>query len=533
MADRRSRSPTSSQPTISQISQPQSLSTLFGLPTRERKRGPGLEKRKLDPGVEPVLKPGPPPPLGELPSERPIPTRSDPASSARPLIVQKWEAEFEAHGRGALQEEFYKHAEQQLQTLGQRTHDSRSRENEIRSWEWLLQDREQATNYVVHLLDQLPNYIIRALLKGELPRAYRTDAEVRRYVDQYMKLDDTPGIYANFLHNVDGCWLSSDDVQKLIAIMEKYMVVEPDGEPRSDQRALDARFSKFTPQPGQSKLRWLPGKAGTVTRAETKIREWIALARDTYCNNPTDADTAFSMTPSEVGWSVNVVSRCKDHMTTAGTTYLFGLLSTICRSSRPRGFGFPDLMQIFLFPIWVRDERLCRTAEIVGSLLCGSYSYLGGTNIWHAGSMNWDPEGSKPDAELHPQPRHAIYWGENAKKVARRLLVTMPVDEDKKKARDLNRAITQCKRINELEVEMKDLGLKEGEQRTTHDKIEANIQALQSEIEDLQTKLSESLSLHGVIQVKGPQVQEHETRLRVLRKDLEEKEAPYNDMERY
>ena len=224
-----------------------------------------------------------------------------------------------------------------------------------------------------------------------------------------MKLDVTPGIYANFLHSADGSWLSSSDVEKLITTMENYMVVEPSGEPRRDQSALDERFSKFTAQSGQSKIRWLPGKAGTPTRAEVMIRQWISLTRETHCNNPTDPHTAFPTTPSEVGWSVNVLSRCREHMMTTGTTYIFGLLSTICRSPRPGGFGFPGPMQVFLFPIWTRDERLCRTAEIVGSLLCRSYSYLGGTNVWHAGGMQWDTEGSKSDLELHPQSRHGIY----------------------------------------------------------------------------------------------------------------------------
>ena len=422
-------------------------------------------------GVLPPKPPASPPPRGVWPSEMPPLGESNPTR-----IVNQWLAAYEIEGRGGLQDEFYSFAQTCLDSLELRKLDGWSKSNEERSWGLLLRDKEEGTNLVASLLSLLPDKIILALLRGELPLKWEEDQEVKRFVNDHMQLDDTPGIYVNLLHNLDYRWLSSQDLEALIGKLERYIEVEPSGLPRSDQIAVDMRHSNWTPRPDESKIRWLQSQSGA--RPESIIQEWIATIREVYCGDSIDATTASRRSSAEVGWASNTKARSKQYLNETSTNYLFELLNAICRTPRPSGFALPPPMQLVLFPIWERDEMLCRVGEIVGSMLCSSYWYLGGLNCSHAGTMNWDPEdGTKPDTALTPASRKSFVWGDNTKAVQQRLALIKPLNEEKLKAQRLDDARSMSEKSKEVEAELSALLDKIEDAREERKDLEAKVEA--------------------------------------------------------
>lgn len=452
--------------------------------------------------IRPSTPPASPPPLGVWPSERPPPSRSDPTSSnpMRPPIVNHWLAVYEVEGRQGLQEEFYKFAQMRLDSLDSRDLESWTKSNEKRSWRVLLRDKQEGTYVVASLLALLPDKVILALLQGELPLQCEEDAEVRTFVDKHMQLNDTPGIYVNLLPNANSRWLSSQDLEALIAKVERYIDVDPSGLPRADQIVLDTHFGKWTPGPNDSKLRWLPGLTGG--RADQVIREWIVIVKKIYCTNPVDATAAFRMGPAEVGWASNIKTRCRQHSINSSTTYLWGLLNAICRSPRPSGFGFPPPLQLVLFPIWQRDEMLCKVGEVVGSMLCSSYWYLGGLNCFHAGTITWDQEGgARAEDKLRPMSSKSFGWTNNAPLVRKRLSLVQPLDEEKAKAQRLDDVHATTERIKTAEAGVEALKLKLKDARDAHESVEAKIKAVPSSPSVDRRREAETL-LGGIIRAK-------------------------------
>ena len=425
------------------------------------------------------LPPPSPPPLRVWPSERPPPSRSDPRGSnpMRPPIVNHWVAVYNIEGRRGIQEEFYKFAQMRLDSLDSRILDGLTRSNERKSWELLLRDKEERTHLVATLLALLPDKVILALLQGELPIQCKEDPDVRRFVVKHMQPEETPGIYVNLLHNADFRWLSSQDVKALIARLERYLEVEPTGLPRADQRAVDTRFGVWNSESKKSKVRWL--QAG---RAEGIIREWIETVMEIYCKNPTDTTTAFRMGPAEVGWAINIKARCKQHAINSSTTYIWALLNAICRESKSSGgFAFPKPMQLVLFPIWERDEMLCKVGEVVGSMLCSSYWYLGGLNCFHAGGMNWDQEGgNRPEADLRPKSSHK--WSDNFRRVQQRLDFIRPLDEETLKARRLDDAYAESEKSKGVEDKTRDLSIRLERAREECEDLEAKVEATRTSL---------------------------------------------------
>ena len=81
--------------------------------------------------------------------------------------------------------------------------------------------------------------------------------------------------------------------------------------------------------------------------------------------------------PMEVGWSINVENRQKEHYNNGSTTYIFGFLNAWVRMTP--GIKFPGPAQYTLFRVW-HHEHLPQCSEILGSILCSSYSSQGGLN---------------------------------------------------------------------------------------------------------------------------------------------------------
>lgn len=76
--------------------------------------------------------------------------------------------------------------------------------------------------------------------------------------------------------------------------------------------------------------------------------------------------------------------------------------------------------------------------------------------------------GTKPNNDLRPHPPWAIYWADNAKHVARRLLVARTLDEDMEKSERLNKGIAHYLASNRMDEKIQDIQLQTAGARQKH-----------------------------------------------------------------
>lgn len=445
-----------------------------------------------------------PPPRTPLPSSMPR-TGTNPTEPMRPKIVREWEAMFDMQGRKGLQIAFYDFARAQLEAIDKQ--EEWQTMNASASWNHLLQDEKNGTNHVVGLLHFLPDFMILALLRGELAYRYKNDAQIISYVNDHMPLEDWPGIYINVLHDHDGRWLSGDNMSRTLNILEQYVQGGWSRDPTSLQIQIDNQLSEWAAE--EQKIRWLPSD-----RAKLVLKDWIQNARKIYCSDVTDPTEPFLSCPTEVGWAVQVKSRCKQTLTNTDTPYLFGLLNAVLRQSQPDGPGFPPPLQVLLFPVWKRDEAICRIAEIVGSLLCQSYWFLGGLSCEYAGGMRWDAENNDlvKDEDLYPPSSTQPQWESNAEIICRRLAFCKPLEADRQKQRDWEQIMYDATMVPELAAELEAI-------RKENQRLQSQANAVREETKKLEA-FNERMRIQQVAGIKeGLEI------LSRLEKNLEEFEA--------
>ncbi|KAG6999584.1 hypothetical protein G7Y79_00034g070070 [Physcia stellaris] len=366
-----------------------------------------------------------PPPSRPVPSSIPR-AATDPAQPRQPEVVKEWEAIFHMNGRRGLQQAFYAYAKAQLRDAN--TQEEWRVIESNASWNHLLRDEKDGTNHVLTLLHTLPDFMILTLLRGELAYRCESDAKVATYVKEHMSLNLGPGIYLNILHDHDGRWLSSKEMSTVLDTLDAYVDGDGSGSPTTLQMQIDQAIYPW-PRVG-NKVRWLTSEPAPIV-----LKDWIKSARETYCSNVADQTERFISCPTEVGWAANVDDRCKRHLKNTGTTYIFGLLQAVLRSPPPIGPAFPPPLQVLLFPLWERNEVLCRVGEIVGSLLCHSYWYLGGYNPSFAGCFQWDDDTASLQDVTPPQSTRAI-WINSLRVMWSRLEFDKPLLEDILKRHD-------------------------------------------------------------------------------------------------
>ena len=299
------------------------------------------------------------------------------------------------------------------------------------SWYAIIEDEEvENTYYTFNLLMQLPDCIIKSLIQNTLAFDYANDREVRAFVNRRMKTNvPYAGIYLNIptrspppggleLSGAPGKgeFLSSEEAERLIQRVETYIANEPADHAENSNVDYYFRPLKSIPEPGKRRF-----------KGETKHprwQEWLKEFRSIYCNNvpASERSTLFQRCPMEVGWSQNISKRLKDHRNNDSTTAIFGVVNAMTRQpTTQEGFGFPEVWQLALFPVWVRDPKLARVAEVVGSILCSSYWCYGGLNIMEAGYSNITT--STPDFK-------DILWEESIREACKRFISYGLVDED-------------------------------------------------------------------------------------------------------
>ena len=454
------------EPFLSQTSGPPTLSQLLA----PRPVGDDGVKSARRGSPEYVTPPASPPPRRPLASTANL--RSDPANPQRPNIVKEWMAIFEARGRFGLEEAIHAYAEHQWSNLPT-ADDELANAREI--WGHMMTDRIGNSHYVLSLLRTLPDFMILALLRCDLPCQMAQNPKVNDYVVRYMGLTEHPSIYMTVVHDINGLFLSSLEMEQLFTKMERYLTV--DAEPRQDQIQIDNSQSPWNPNPGEPQLRFRAND-----RAEKITRDWIALARKTHCTDPIDSSTRSCLVPSEVGWAINPENRCKALKDNFNTTSIFGLVNAIlCMPSAFGGFDFPPPLEILLFPIWDRNLILCHVARLLGRCLTSSYSSLGGFNCHSVVPQPDDEQG----LEEHNLPTDdSPNWEANAESFLRRISFEEPIHADMQKAREWNNTLLRA-----VKVDATKLARKEAEEE--RDRLAAELRVKKEKVEQLRQETDE------------------------------------------
>ncbi|KAI4143855.1 MAG: hypothetical protein LQ341_002797 [Variospora aurantia] len=264
--------------------------------------------------------------------------------------------------------------------------ESQNQERLSSSWGKILRDRDDFEHNIELLLSMLPDPVIESLIKGTFAHDVEHVDKVKIYYQTYMRSSGYPGIYLNIIaypkvaigpQTYPGRWLSPRQVGRLCDAYLAYM----DNSNRILNDAIDGQFG---------------GKAGSRRWAEndrqiTVGKAWIEEVRRQYCDNiaPNDMDKHHVKAPTEIGWALNVKNRIPQHAENSSTTPIFGYNNALTRlPTNKGGLGFTwKPLSAVLFPVWRRDHATAEVAEILGSLLTGSYWYLGGYNGFFAGGM--------------------------------------------------------------------------------------------------------------------------------------------------
>lgn len=220
--------------------------------------------------------------------------------------------------------------------------------------------------------------ILESLIKSTLPYDYYTgtDAELKTFVEEEMQLQSTPGIYLNLPNwgkAKGGKCLSARQMGEAVSSMGIYFDNRA-GFERANQE-IDGYFTGANPVIRQF---------GGSPRSSQVVKQWLLRIEGMYVSHvdEEDIDEPFTHCAAECGWHRDMRYRASAHTTNIETQYLFGVYNIITQK-----LGFPDPLQLTLFPIWEKNYNLCRIAEMVGHILCSTYWFEGGLNPYWAGEF--------------------------------------------------------------------------------------------------------------------------------------------------
>ena len=382
---------------------------------------------------------------------------------------------FIAHQRWGLRCEILEEARRKWTSTGKGSKNS--------SWYAIIEDEEvDKTCYTSKLLMQLPDCIIKSLIQNTLAFDYANNPEVKSFVIRHMK-NSVPhaGIYVNIptrspgpgslpLSGVPGRgeFLSSDEAERLIQRVERYIANKPAD--HAENSKVDYHFK--TP-------RVTPERRFCSENPNQKWQEWLQEFRSIYCRNVPASEryTHFQRCPMEVGWSQNVRRRLKDHVENGSTTAIFGVVNAMTRQPTTQGgFGFPEVWQLALFPVWKRDPKLARVAEVVGSILCSSYWCYGGLNINEAGYSTITTTTPEFDD---------ILWEESIREARKRFTTSGLADEELQFWLDRDKCVEALQELPQSKADAVNAKTKYAEANAKRTELESRLKRKNEECEKL------------------------------------------------
>ncbi|KAK5093009.1 hypothetical protein LTR70_000523 [Exophiala xenobiotica] len=283
-----------------------------------------------------------------------------------------------------------------------------------KSWDKVINDYKRGTeSRVLYYLLSLPDEVIRAFIKGNMPSQYQ-NASFRQRYSQSLALDRTQGTYVVYvgvrhkdvpvghdpadprLQRQTGYSLTLMELITLVDDMQLYITT--DGNLSASSRELakkvDQKFPWKLPR-GFDYNEQRRYASGSNYDNFIRIEQFIETLTNLYGLQRLRAYTSthqeyllnrrLERCPNYVGLASNCMSRTTNHWTHEGTeSPLYGLVTAMLEYRHPGEFAVEHFTFQVIRTVQVSDIGI---DEILTSCLCSAYPWNGGLSAAHAGQQ--------------------------------------------------------------------------------------------------------------------------------------------------
>jgi hypothetical protein len=247
------------------------------------------------------------------------------------------------------------------------------------------------------VLQMMDTRLIHCLVRGDLPKRYREDNNVKCIIDQLWRSQDPPfgsvkdiavqpAVYIQYLTSRDGTGLNASQYTILISRMREYAIKE------GVEYAL--KVDTFMPSSNSTmrmvkngSLRYLSSQPEISTSYERV--GWILKFCDALERRVKSEPRIEEHPLREVGYSHNAQRRLGEHKGHYNSNYLMNLIEVICNIEFPDRFHFDQYIIAKLY-----DPQQAILAEVMLTRLASGYVPSGmGLSFWTAGKSvesAWD-----------------------------------------------------------------------------------------------------------------------------------------------
>ena len=277
---------------------------------------------------------------------------------------------------------------------------------------------------IFRYLAGMHHLMLQALIDGTIGRKAATDSEFKGVLHWYHTLDVRPCTYINVPCRSEfdgavfssqaardaskpsswaGCGPSPQQLEEVCVTMQRYVrhrtdatSVEEAGEIDKQYTAVNDKDRPVIVSASRFKRRYL-----VSPEAIEKIQVWIDTVERTVIGPARQSMTAQQFQEplpwsfQEVGFEVKGMVRAIDHIIHGGTNYLFGLYTSVLRYKFGRMFETKQ----WSLNLVARPEE-ADIAELLGSLIGGTYHTGGGLNPHLAGGANMSGKNAINKSEL-------------------------------------------------------------------------------------------------------------------------------------
>jgi hypothetical protein len=238
------------------------------------------------------------------------------------------------------------------------------------------------------VLQAMDTRLIHCLVRGDLPKRYREDNDVKCIIDRLWRSQDPPlesskdiaiqpAVYIQYLTSRDGAGLNASQYTILISRMREYAIKE------GVEYAL--KVDTFMPSSNSTmrmvkngSLRYLSSQPETSTSYERV--GWILKFCDALERRVKSEPRIEEHPLREVGYSHNAQRRLGEHKAHYNSNYLMNLIEVICNIEFPDRFHFDQYIIAKLY-----DPQQAILAEVMLTRLASGYVPSGmGLGFWTA-----------------------------------------------------------------------------------------------------------------------------------------------------
>lgn len=262
------------------------------------------------------------------------------------------------------------------------------------SWGYIIDDMAQQRPFLPMMIGFIPPKVVKALIRGDLPYHWATDAKFREEVAA-CEPKSTGGIYHLWIYRAepkDGrSGFTINEMKKLIQGLKLYTDTK---NPNSARYAKKVDLQYLSPKKDEQQMKWANGQRRFVSAKshQTAIDAFINYLNRAHLVpfsklSPAEQsrleDFPIERCCCETGFSSNVENRLAQHQSLSASNVLYALVRSITRKEFEATFKVMSIQSVFF---WEEDRTLTQMAEVAMTVLTSSYCESGGLNPADAGN---------------------------------------------------------------------------------------------------------------------------------------------------